>query len=110
MKPICRDQIFALHFLTQKKFNMQQSILIRVEPENFNQWRQAHDDCRAARSEYGISDGPVYRDEQNPETVLVHLNVESLETASGWFRDERFKAAAERAGKVKREIWMASLK
>ena len=89
---------------------MKQSILIRVVPENFKQWRQAHDECRQARLDYGMTDGPVYRDEKNPEHVLVHLDVESIEKASGWFKDERFKAAAVRAGKVSREIWMANIK
>ncbi len=89
---------------------MKQAILIRVVPENFNQWRKAHDECQQARLEYGMTDGPVYRDEKDPEVVMVHLNVESMEKASGWFRDERFKAGVIRAGKVKREIWMSTIK
>lgn len=89
---------------------MKQSILIRVTPENFNQWRQAHDECMQARLEYGMTDGPVYQDEKDPNIVLVHLNIESMEKASGWFKDERFKAAAQRAGKATREIWIATIK
>lgn len=89
---------------------MKQSILIRVEPENFDQWRTAHDECRQARSEYGMSDGPVYRDEKNPNHVMVHLDVEDLDKALGWFKDERFKSAVVRAGKVSRDFWMANLK
>jgi hypothetical protein len=87
---------------------MKQSILIRVVPENFNQWRQAHDECREARLDYGMTDGPVYRDESNPEIVLVHLDVEDMDKAKGWFKDERFKTGVERAGKVTREFWMAT--
>ena len=87
---------------------MKQSILIRVEPENFDQWRTAHDECRMARMDYGMTDGPVYRDEQNNNQVLVTLNVEDLERAKGWFVDERFKDATIRAGKVHREIWFAN--
>jgi len=89
---------------------MTQAILIRVEPENFTQWRAAHDECEEARKEYGITDGPFYFDEKDTKQVLVHLNVEDMEKASGWFRDPRFRAAAERAGKVYRQIWMASEK
>ena len=89
---------------------MKQSILIRVVPENFTQWRTAHDECRQARLDYGMTDGPVYRDETNPEIVLVHLNAESLDKAREWFKDDRFKAAAVRAGNVTREIWMANIK
>lgn len=89
---------------------MKQAILIRVEPENFDQWRTAHDECCIARSEYGISDGPFYFDEKNPKQVLVHLDVEDMEKAAGWFRDPRFKSAVERSGNVSREIWMANVK
>lgn len=89
---------------------MKQAIVIRVTPENFTQWKQAHEECVQARLEYGMTDGPVYRDEKDSNSVLVHLNVESLEKASGWFSDERFKAAAQRAGKVAREIWFATVK
>ncbi|MBI2793505.1 MAG: hypothetical protein HYX66_02505 [Ignavibacteria bacterium] len=89
---------------------MKQAILIRVSPENFDQWRQAHDECMQARLEYGMTDGPVYRDEIDSNIVLVQLNVESMEKASGWFKDDRFKAAVQRAGKVTREFWNATLK
>ncbi len=89
---------------------MKQSILIRVEPENFNQWRTAHDECRQARLDYGITDGPVYRDESNLETVMVHLDVEDMDKAMGWFKDERFKAAVERAGNVSRDFWISTLR
>lgn len=89
---------------------MKQAILIRVQPENFEQWRTAHDECRNARSEYGMSDGPFYYDEKNSNEVLVHLNVEEMEKAMGWFRDPRFKAAVERAGTVSRQIWFATEK
>lgn len=89
---------------------MQQSILIRVVPENFSQWRNAHDECRVARLDYGMTDGPVYRDETDPNTVLVHLNVENMDKAMGWFKDERFKAGVQRAGKVSREFMFATNK
>lgn len=89
---------------------MKQAIMIRVEPENFDQWRAAHDGCREARNDYGMSDGPVYRDETDPKTVLVTLEVEDMERAMGWFKDERFKAGVVQAGKVSRELWMASMK
>lgn len=89
------------------QFTMQQAILIRVEPEDFEVWRREHDGQREARLAYGISDGPVYQDECNPQTVWVHLNVENLDRAMDWFKSEAFREAAKRAGKVRREIWLA---
>lgn len=75
-----------------------------------DKWRKEHDDAKEARLEYGITDGPVYMDETKSNTMLVHLDVEQLEKAFGWFKDERFKLGVERAGKVEREIWIANEK
>lgn len=82
--------------------------MIRVTAEDFTTWFAEHNGCREARQEYGITDGPVYRDEQDPGTVLLHLDVESFERAKGWFQDERFKVAASRAGNVQRDVYFAS--
>jgi hypothetical protein len=65
---------------------------------------------RAARSEYGMTDGPVYRDVGDPGSVLVHLNCEDLERAKKWFADDRFKQAVVRAGKVQRHVYFAQPK
>jgi len=89
---------------------MKNAILIRVTPEKFDQWFTEHNSCQTARLDYGITDGPVYRDQSNPNIALIHLNVEDMERARGWFQDPRFKAAVERAGNVKREVWIASEK
>jgi hypothetical protein len=89
---------------------MQDAIMIRVTAEDFDTWIAEHNGCLDARSEYGITDGPVYRDEQDANTVLLQLNVESFERAKGWFQDDRFKAAVGRAGKVQRDIYMAKPK
>ena len=65
--------------------------MIRVTAEDFDTWIAEHNGCQEARLEYGITDGPVYRDEQDTESVLLHLNVESFDRAKGWFQDDRFK-------------------
>jgi hypothetical protein len=89
---------------------MQDAIMIRVTAEDFEAWFGIHNSAREARLEYGITDGPVYRDEADPKSVLLHLNVESFERAKGWFQDERFRTGVKRAGKVERDVYMAKLK
>lgn len=86
---------------------MPQAILIRVVPENFDVWRREHDGQRDARLAYGITDGPFYQDERDPNVALVHLNVEDLDRAMEWFKTDAFREAAKRAGNVQREIWLA---
>lgn len=86
---------------------MQEVIMIRVTPDDYERWITEHEGAKESRLEYGITDGPVYRDSADPNTVLVQLNVEDTERAKGWFRDDRFKDATERAGRVSREIYFA---
>ena len=89
---------------------MKSAIIIRVTPENHDQWMKEHNSCETARLDYGITDGPVYIDQKDSNVALIHLNVEDMDRAKGWFKDPRFLAASERAGNVKREIWMATEK
>lgn len=86
---------------------MAQAIMIRVQPEDFAVWRREHDGQRDARTAYGMTDGPVYRDETDAEAVLVTLLVEDMDRAREWFGSDAFKGAAQRAGSVSREIWFA---
>jgi len=87
--------------------NMRSAIMIRVTPENYDQWITEHNGCETARRDYGMTDGPVYRDLADPKSVLVQLDCEDLERAKQWFSDPRFRAAVERAGKVSRLVYFA---
>jgi hypothetical protein len=86
---------------------MRQAIMIRVEAEDIDRWKQVHDAHRQARLDFGISDGPVYRQEGNPSAVLVQLDVEDVNRAMEWFKSELFRAGVQAAGHVRREIWIA---
>ena len=89
---------------------MQQAIIIRVEPQDYDTWFEAHSSQEEARLDYGMTDGPFYRDANNPNIALVHLNVENLERAMEWFKSDAFQKANKRAGKVQREVWIGELR
>ena len=89
---------------------MQQAIILRVTPEDYDTWYPQHAGQEEARKAYGMTDGPFYRDEANPNIALVHLNVEDMDRAMQWFKSDEFQGAAARAGKVDREIWIANQK
>lgn len=86
---------------------MAQAILIRVTPADYDRWFREHSAQQEARRAYGITDGPVYRDVANPNVALVHLEVEDVDRATAWFRSDAFREAAQRAGHVTREFWIA---
>lgn len=84
------------------------AIMIRVTAENFDSWVSVHNSCEEARKEYGLTDGPLYRDASDPNSALVHLNAEDLDRAMGWFRDQRFTEANAQVTLVgPREFWIA---
>ena len=84
------------------------AIMIRVTAEDFDSWVAVHNSCEEARKEYGLTDGPLYRDASDPSSALVHLNTDDLDRAMGWFRDTRFQEANARVKLVgPREFWIA---
>ena len=83
------------------------SIMIRVRPPDLDTWLAVHHANKELRREYGISDGPLYRDANDPDVALVHWNVEDVDRALQWFSSDAFKAALVRAGMPERELWIA---
>lgn len=79
-------------------------IMIRVTPADYDRWIAEHNGAKSDRLEYGLTDGPVYKDIDEPGTVLIQLETDDIDRARGWFADQRFKDGVVRAGKVKREI------
>ena len=56
-----------------------------------------------------MTDGPVYRDIDNPNAALFHIHVENLDRAMQWFRTDTFKEATKRATVVvKTSTWPRS--
>ena len=72
---------------------MAQHIFIRVTANDYRTWEDTHNSCEEARKEYGITDGPFYKDATDPNSALVHLVVEDMDRAMGWFKDSRFQEA-----------------
>ena len=78
-------------------------IMIRVEAEDYDAWLKTHYDHVEDRHSYGMTNGPVYRDIDNPNAALFHIHVENLDRAMQWFRTDTFKEASMRATVVGRD-------
>jgi hypothetical protein len=92
---------------------MAEHIFIRVTAtaENYQNWEDTHNSCEDARKEFGITDGPFYKDATDPNSALVHLVVEDMDRAMGWFKDPRFAAANAKVTLVgDRELYFANKK
>jgi hypothetical protein len=66
-------------------------IMVRVEAEDYDAWLKTHYDHVEDRRSYDMRDGPVYRDIDNPNAALFHLQVQDLERAMQFFVLNIFK-------------------
>lgn len=84
-----------------------QDIMIRIQTDDFEAWKEQHYLHAANRARYGITDGPAYRDLQDPGAALFHISVQDMDTAMGWFRSDTFKEATKLAKVTGRSFYLA---
>jgi hypothetical protein len=84
-----------------------QDIMIRIQTDDFEAWKEQHYLHAANRARYGITDGPAYRDLQDPGAALFHISVADMDTAMGWFRSDTFKEATKLAKVTGRSFYLA---
>jgi hypothetical protein len=75
---------------------MAEHIFIRVTAGDegaYQNWEEVHNSCLDARAGFGITDGPFYKDATDANSALVHLVVEDMDRAMGWFKAPRFAEA-----------------
>jgi heme-degrading monooxygenase HmoA len=82
-------------------------IMARVEVGDFDTWLETHLSNSKKREAYGMVDGPIYRDIENPNAVLVHTIVEDMGRAGEWFQSDTFKEASKRSTAFRRDFYLA---
>lgn len=85
-----------------------QDIMIRIESDDFEAWKQQHDAHVESRAAYGIHDGPTYRDLDNPNAALFHIRVEDMDRAMNWFQSDTFKQASRLAKVTGRDFYLST--
>ncbi len=82
-------------------------MMARVEAEDLETWLRSHRSQAEQRRVYGMTDGPIYRDVDDPNAAFVHIHVEDLARAGQWFQTKEFAKATSRAGVIRREFYLA---
>ena len=82
-------------------------MMARIEAEDFERWLRSHRSQADKRRSYGMTDGPIYRDLDDPNAAFVHIHVEDLDRAGQWFRTAEFTQATRQAGVIRREFYLA---
>ena len=87
-----------------------QDIMIRIETDDFEAWKTQHYLHADNRAKYGITDGPAYRDIEDPKAALFHIKTEDMDRAMQWFKTDTFKEASRLAKVTGRVFFLAQPK
>jgi len=64
------------------------SIMIRIVVRDFAAWRRTHLANAESRRTYGLIDGSIYRDIDDSNVVLIHMQTMNVARAWQWFATE----------------------
>ena len=81
--------------------------MIWLSTDDYDQWQKIHDSFVEERKEFGITEDHVYRDVRDPKAALVHLLVDDVSRASGWFQTDKFKMGTAAAKVTGRAFYVA---
>jgi hypothetical protein len=73
-------------------------ILIRHKVEDYTKWKPVFDEHGAARKEIGSKGGYLLRNIDDPNEVVMFLEVEDLEKTRQFVQSEDLRQAMERSG------------
>lgn len=82
--------------------------MARVEVADFDVWLRVHRANAENRRAFGIIDGPIYRDIDEPNAILVHTSTDDPSRAAQWFQTEAFKEATRASGALRRTFYLAT--
>jgi hypothetical protein len=79
--------------------------MVRVEVADFDPWLRVHRANAEKRRSFGIVDGPIYRDIDEPNAVLVHTSTNDPARAAEWFQTAAFKESTNVSGVLRRTFY-----
>ena len=82
--------------------------MARVEVADFDVWLRLHRANAQNRRAFGIIDGPIDRDIDEPNAILVHTCTHDPSRAAQWFQTEAFKEATLASGALRRTFYVAT--
>jgi hypothetical protein len=82
-------------------------LLVRVEVGDFDTWLRTHLRNTENRASFGLLDGPIYRDIDDPNAVLVHSYTDDMPRAMKWFETDAFTDASKQSTALRRDFYLA---
>jgi hypothetical protein len=83
--------------------------IIRHRVADFDAWKAAFDEHASVRSEYGLTDTGLLRDDDDPSTVTILMSTDDTARAREFFESDTLRETMEGAGVVSQpEVWIAN--
>ncbi len=82
--------------------------MARVEVVDFDTWLRVHRANAENRRSFGIIDGPIYRDIDEPNAALVHTSTDDPARAAQWLQTEVFKESTRASGTLGRTFYVVT--
>jgi hypothetical protein len=80
--------------------------MTRLEIDDYETWLDMHRENVDNRTGHGMLDGPIYRDIDNPNAVVIHTRINDLDRALHWLRSEASHQVSTRATIKRRDIYV----
>ena len=75
-----------------------ETMVVRHKVKDYNTWRPAYDGHEKSRVSAGITNGRVFRRAEDPNELVVLLDVTDVARARSWAGSDDLKAAMQKAG------------
>jgi quinol monooxygenase YgiN len=73
-------------------------LFVRHKADDYAKWKSVYDGTASLRKERGVTAASVYRDPDDPNTIIVTHQFENISAAREFAGSEKLKSAMARAG------------
>jgi len=77
-----------------------ENLTIHHKVNDYASWRKGYDEHEKSRASAGVTNAKVFRSAEDPNDVLIVLDVADVAKARAWLGGADLKAAMEKAGVV----------
>jgi quinol monooxygenase YgiN len=74
------------------------TLFIRLDVDNYAKWKRTYDGFASVRKERGVTGASVYRDPDEPNTIIVTHRFEDIDAAREFADSEELASAMKEAG------------
>ena len=77
-----------------------ENLSIHHKVKDYSSWRKGYDEHEKGRVSAGVTNGRVFRSAEDPNDILILLDVADVPKARAWLAAPDLKTAMEKAGVV----------